>query len=59
MLAEQSICVRVGHHCAMPLHERLGKEISLRVSLAIYNDKSDIDKFILALKKCIALFKKG
>ena len=59
MLAEQSICVRVGHHCAMPLHERLGKEISLRVSLAIYNDKNDIDKFILALKKCIDLFKRG
>jgi len=59
ILAEQSICVRVGHHCAMPLHERLGKEVSLRVSLAIYNDKNDIDKFIIALKKSISLFEKG
>lgn len=59
MLAEQNICVRVGHHCAMPLHTRLGTDVSLRVSLALYNDETDIDKFIIALKKSISLFKKG
>ncbi len=55
-LAKQHICVRVGHHCAMPLHKCLRKSVSLRVSLGIYNDKSDIDVLIDALKKAIQLF---
>jgi cysteine desulfurase/selenocysteine lyase len=42
ILSQQNICVRVGHQCAMPLHQRLGKEISLRVSFGIYNEKEDI-----------------
>ena len=48
----------MGHHCAMPLHQRLGKDISLRVSLGIYNEKEDIDDFIMALKKSILFFKR-
>mgnify|MGYP003288967394 CR=1 FL=1 len=56
-LAEQNICVRVGHHCAMPLHTRFKKDVTLRVSLGIYNDMQDIDLFIEALIKSINLFK--
>lgn len=59
ILAEQSVCVRVGHHCAMPLHKYFGKDITLRVSLAIYNDKADVDAFIVALKKSIHLLKRS
>ena len=58
ILSQQNICVRVGHQCAMPLHQRLGKEISLRVSFGIYNEKEDIDDFIMALKKSILFFKR-
>lgn len=58
ILAEQSVCVRVGHHCAMPLHKYLGKDITLRVSLALYNDKNDVDAFIVALKKGIQLLRR-
>ena len=58
ILSQQNICIRVGHHCAMPLHQRLGKDISLRVSLGIYNEKEDIDDFITALKKSILFFKR-
>ncbi len=56
VLAKHNICVRVGHHCAMPIHQCFGKDVSLRVSLGIYNDKSDIDTFINILKKSIKLF---
>lgn len=56
LLSQQNVCIRVGHHCAMPLHHRLNKEISLRVSLGIYNNKEDIDFFIKALKKSISFF---
>ncbi len=55
-LAKQHICVRVGHHCAMPLHKCFRKSVSLRVSLGLYNEKSDIDAFVEALKKAIQLF---
>ncbi len=58
ILSQQNICVRVGHQCAMPLHQRLGKEISLRVSFGIYNDQEDVDDFIMALKKSILFFKR-
>ena len=56
-LSEQKICIRLGHHCAIPIHNRLGYETTLRVSLGLYNDKNDIDIFLNALKKSISLFK--
>lgn len=48
-LDEHDIAVRVGHHCAQPLMDQLGGS-SLRVSLAAYNNRADIDAFIDALK---------
>lgn len=56
ILAKQHICARVGHHCAMPIHQCYHKEVSLRVSLGVYNDEEDIEKFIFALKKAISFF---
>ncbi len=55
-LAEQHICVRVGHHCAMPVHRCFHQDVSIRVSLGLYNDETDIDCFIQALNKTISLF---
>ena len=57
ILAKENICVRVGHHCAMPIHERFGLRTSLRLSLGLYNDKKDIDLFIHAFDKAIGFFK--
>ena len=51
-------CVRAGHHCAMPLHQKLGLMASTRVSLAVYNDKSDVDKLIEGIKKVNKIFTK-
>jgi len=50
ILDSRGIAIRTGHHCAMPLHDRLGIESSARVGLAVYNTKSDIDRFIQGLK---------
>ena len=50
ILDSKGIAIRTGHHCAMPLHDKLGIESSARISLAVYNNKSDIDKFMSALK---------
>lgn len=49
ILDEQGIAIRTGHHCTMPLHQKLGIESSARMSLAIYNTKQDIDKLIRGL----------
>ena len=44
ILDEFGIAVRAGHHCAMPLHEKLHLVASTRASLYLYNTKDDIDE---------------
>ena len=41
--------VRAGHHCAQPLLKHLGVMASVRASLAFYNDKKDIERFLECL----------
>ena len=57
LLGQNGVCVRVGKHCAEPLHHRFGIDSSIRVSLGIYNDENDIDKFIEVLKKVLSMLK--
>ncbi len=49
LLGEQGIAVRAGHHCAMPLLHSLGLAGALRVSLAMYNNGDDLQRFFAAL----------
>ncbi len=56
ILNEDKICVRSGHHCAMPLHERLGLAATTRASCYIYNDRSDIDRLAESLEKARKIF---
>lgn len=51
ILADQQIMVRAGHHCCMPLMEKLGVNALTRVSLGIYSKEEDIDRFIDGIKK--------
>ncbi|MCY4040703.1 MAG: cysteine desulfurase [Gammaproteobacteria bacterium] len=55
LLNEQSIALRTGHHCAMPLMERLGVAGVTRVSIAPYNSEEDIARLLDALAKARAL----
>lgn len=57
ILDEDNIAIRAGHHCAMPLHTRLKVTASARASFYLYNDKNDVEKLILGLKKAEKLFK--
>ena len=57
VLGDMNICIRAGHHCAMPLHKHLGIVASARISVYIYNTKEDIDLFISGLKKVKEIFK--
>ena len=45
-----NVAIRAGHHCAQPLHRHLGIPASARMSIAFYNDESDIEKFVDTLK---------
>jgi cysteine desulfurase/selenocysteine lyase len=56
ILNESKICIRAGNHCAMPLHTSLGITASCRASFYVYNDKSDVDSLVKALKKAKKLF---
>jgi cysteine desulfurase / selenocysteine lyase len=57
ILGDMGICIRAGHHCAMPLHKRLGISASARISFSVYNDEEDIDAFIQGLTKVKKIFK--
>lgn len=55
LLTEQGIAVRAGHHCAMPLLQGLGLSGAIRVSLGLYNDASDLQRFFNALDQALEL----
>lgn len=49
LLDKENIAIRAGHHCAMPLHKKLGLGGSTRASFSIYNTKEDVDALVLGL----------
>ena len=49
LLDDQGVAVRVGHHCAWPLHRRFGLPASTRASLYLYNGTDDIDVLVEAV----------
>jgi cysteine desulfurase/selenocysteine lyase len=53
----EGVAIRSGHHCAEPLHHRLGADASARASLALYNDDADIDALIAALARVRQVFR--
>ncbi len=53
LLDQQGIAVRTGHHCAMPLMERLGVPGTVRASFSLYNSQEDVDRFVSALRKAL------
>ena len=57
-LDSAGIAVRTGHHCAWPLTRALGVPATTRASLYLYNDNSDIDALIAAIKDAKKYFGK-
>lgn len=50
----QGIAIRAGHHCAMPLHEKLGVSASCRASFYLYNTLGEVDYFVDAVGAAVA-----
>ena len=57
LLDSRLIAVRGGHHCARPLHERLGMQSSTRASFYLYTTKPEIDALIGGLDHTISFFR--
>nr|WP_205706818.1 SufS family cysteine desulfurase [Kineococcus vitellinus] len=56
LLDDEGVAVRVGHHCAWPLHRRLGAAATTRVSFGPYNQPSDVDAVLRGLHRAHELF---
>ena len=48
--------MRVGHHCAWPLHRAIGATATTRASVAVYNTTADVDALVEALDRVPAVF---
>jgi cysteine desulfurase/selenocysteine lyase len=57
ILDEVGIAVRAGHHCAMPLHQKLDLPVSTRASFYLYNTKEEVDFLATGIRKVIEYFK--
>ncbi|WP_329154567.1 cysteine desulfurase [Streptomyces sp. NBC_01456] len=56
VLDAQGVAVRVGHHCAWPLHRRLGVPASVRASFYLYNTLADIEPLAAGIVEAQAMF---
>lgn len=56
VLDDQGVAVRVGHHCAWPLHRVFGVAATTRASLAVYNTPAEIDALVAALDRVPEIF---
>ena len=52
ILDRTGVALRVGQHCAEPLHMRLGVHSTVRASFAAYNSRADVDGLLDGLSVC-------
>ncbi|HTK62183.1 MAG TPA: cysteine desulfurase [Pseudonocardia sp.] len=56
VLDDRGVAVRVGHHCAWPLHRRFGVAATVRASFAIYNTLEEVDALVDGVRAARAFF---
>ena len=57
LLDQLGIAVRTGHHCTQPLMDRYCIPGTVRVSMAFYNTKEEIDVFINGLNRVLKMLR--
>ena len=50
------VCLRAGHHCAMPLMTRLGVAATARASFYVYTQKEEVDRLVGSIKEAQRIF---
>jgi len=59
MLDREGIAIRTGHHCAMPLMNKLSVPATARASFYIYNTEEEVDMLVDTLKATLRYFAKA
>ena len=57
ILDKDGIAIRAGHHCAMPLHQKLGISASARASFYVHTTTEEVDKLTSALHRARTVFR--
>ena len=57
ILDKMGVAVRTGHHCAEPTMTRFGTNGVVRASFALYNNRTDIDNLVAAVKRAVTMLK--
>ncbi len=56
VLDDDGVAVRVGHHCAIPVHRRLGIAATARASFALYNTLDEVDRLVAGVRRAVDFF---
>ena len=56
VLDDQGVAIRVGHHCAWPVHRAVGVQSTARASFYLYNTRVEVDQLVAAIKKAKEFF---
>jgi cysteine desulfurase / selenocysteine lyase len=56
VLDDDGVAVRVGHHCAWPLHRRFGIAATARASFAVYNTLDEVDRLVAGVRHAVEFF---
>jgi cysteine desulfurase/selenocysteine lyase len=56
VLDDDGVAVRVGHHCAMPLHRRFGLAATARASFAVYNTLEEVERLVAGVRNALEFF---
>lgn len=57
LLDEEGIAIRAGHHCAMPLHRKLGVAATARASFYVHTTMDEVDKLVTGLHRVKKIFR--
>ena len=56
VLDDDGVAVRVGHHCAWPLHRRFGIAATARASFAVYNTLDEVGRLVAGVRRAVEFF---
>jgi len=57
LLDEDGVAIRAGHHCAMPLHQKLGISASARASFYVHTTTDEVDKLVASVERAKKIFR--
>lgn len=56
VLDDNGVCIRVGHHCAWPVHTCMKVQATARASFYVYNTREEVDALVAAIKHAQKFF---